>query len=177
MHPTVEQLCEAMAWTVERVLLPELHSSYARIQARELAKLLGWLGRVGEERQDLAQARASGLRRGLEHIAVELRKSDSAQARALAREIDGHIADAPTETALAADAEASRRLQARVGGLLGALKDSEAKQLAAALRAAIAEDVTAELVSGLPASTFEELTQADLDPQDTSEGPQGDASA
>ncbi len=177
MHPTVEQLCEAMAWTVERVLLPELGSGYARIQARELAKLLGWLGRVGEERQDLARARASHLRRGLERIAVELRKANSAQAGALAREIDGHLADAPTETALAADAEVSHWLQARVGDLLGALHNSEARQLAAALRAAIAEDVTAELVSGLPASTFEELTQADLEPQDATEGPPGDASA
>jgi hypothetical protein len=177
MHPSVEQLCAAMAWTVERVLLPELRSSYARIQARELAKLLGWLGRVGDERQDLAQARASGLRRGLEHIAVELGKSDSAEARALAQEIDGHLADAPTEIALAADAEASRRLQARVGDLLSALKDSQAKQLRAALRSAIAEDVGAELGSGPPLSTFEELTQADLEQQGASEGPPGDASA
>lgn len=162
MHPTVQQLCEAMAWTAERVLLPELRTTYARIQARDLAKLLRWLGSVSDEKIDLARARSAGLRRGLEGIAAGLHASTSREARALADEIGAHLADAPADTALAADAEKSRRLQARTVALLPTLGDTEAGEVAGALHAAIIDDITAELTAGLPPSTFEELTQADL---------------
>ncbi len=162
MNPTIQQLCEAMAWTTEHMLLPEIQSTYARIQAREVAKLLRWLGSVTDERRDLARNRSAVLRRGLAPLAARLRALANSEARRLASEIDAHLGVSPDETALATDAETSRRMQARVIALLPALGRVEANALAVDLHAAIAEDIGAELSAGLPPSSFEELTRADL---------------
>lgn len=162
MTPTIRQLCEAMAWTTEQLLLPEIHSTYARIQARELAKLLRWLGSVSDERVAIARAHSAALRRGLEPLAARLRRSADSEARLLAGAIDAQLKSVPDDAALAADAETSRQLQARIAALLPTLEDAEASELTADLHAAIAEDIAIELSAGPPAPSFQELTEEDL---------------
>lgn len=173
MDPTVQKLCEAIARTAEEVLLPELQSTYARIQARELAKLARWLGTVAEARAELSRASSAALRQGLGEVAAVLRASSSPQAHALAEAVEGHLATDPAGTALEADAEAGRKLLVESVRLLASLPDPEASRLGQALHTAITRDIAHELTRGLPASSFGELTQADHRQQSGDRPPAG----